>query len=70
MQFGGAKLNQLDNFMHPEAGIHKLSIQCKTGSITFRETLAYNIGQESGWIDSRGWLVTILHLHVFHEFDL
>jgi hypothetical protein len=63
MQFGGGKFNQPDDLMHPEWRIHKLSIQCKTESIAFRETVAYNIGQEPGWIDSTAGLVRILHLH-------
>jgi hypothetical protein len=29
-----------------------------------------DIGQEPGWIDSRGEPVTILYLHVFDDFDL
>jgi hypothetical protein len=56
--------------MCPEVRIHKLSTQCKTGSITFRETVASDIGQELSWIDSRDGLASILHLHVFDKFDL
>jgi hypothetical protein len=70
MQFGGGKFNQPDDLMHQGARIHKLSIQCKTRSITFRETVAYDIGQEPGWINGRGGLVRNLHLHVFGEFGL
>jgi hypothetical protein len=47
MQFGGGKFNQPDNLMRPEARIHKLSIQCKTGSITFRETGSFKIEASS-----------------------
>jgi hypothetical protein len=56
--------------MRPETRIHKLGIQCKTGSIMFREPVAYDIGQEPGVIDCRGGLLMILYLHVFDEFDL
>jgi hypothetical protein len=56
MQFGGGKFNQPDDLMSQEARIHKLDIRCKTGSITFRETVVYDIGQEPGWTDIRaGW---------------
>jgi hypothetical protein len=70
MQFGGGKFNQPDNLMRPEARIHKLSIQCKAESITFRETVVYDIGQEPGWINNRGWMIRIFHLSVLDEFDL
>jgi hypothetical protein len=56
MQFGGGKFNHPGGLVRAEASIHKLSIQCKTENITFRETVAYDIGQEPGWIDSRGGL--------------
>jgi hypothetical protein len=56
--------------MRPEARIHQLSIQWKTESITFRETVAYDIGQEPDLIDSRGGLVRILQCPVSDEFDL
>jgi hypothetical protein len=62
MQFSGGKFNQPDDLMRPEVRIHKLSIQCKTASI--RETVAYDVGQQPGLINSRGGLVRILHLHV------
>jgi hypothetical protein len=70
MQSDGGRFNQLDDLMRPEARIHKLSMQCKMGSIIFRETIMYDIGQEPGWIDGRGELARILHVHVFDEFDL
>jgi hypothetical protein len=70
MQFGGGKFSQPDDLMRPEAHIHKLSIQCNTGSITFRETVAYDIGQELGWIDLMGGPVMIPYPHAFDEFDL
>jgi hypothetical protein len=70
VQFGGGKFNQLDDLMRPEARIHKLIIQYKTESITFRETVVYNIGREFGWINNRGGLVRILHLYVFDDLDL
>jgi hypothetical protein len=70
MQVGVDKFNQPDDVMRPETRIHKLGIQCKTGSITFREPVAYDIGQEPCVIDCRGGLVMILYLHVFDEFDL
>jgi hypothetical protein len=40
------------------------------GSIAFRETVAYDIGEDPGWTDSRDGLVRILNLHIFDEFDL
>jgi hypothetical protein len=64
------QIHRPDDLMHLEERIHKLSIQYKTGRITFRETVGYAIRQEPGGIDNRGGLARILHLHVCDEFDL